>query len=263
MRGRAFIGTSGWVYPSWRKHLYAGVPMRAWLQRAAETFGALEINGSFYTQIAPATYERWAAETPRDFRFTLKGHRFVTHFRRLGECTDSVIRLRDQARPLGRKLLAVLWQLPARFACDLRRLDGFLDAIEHWPEVRHVFEPRHKTWFVPAVAERLADANVAVCLSDAPDFPMWRAVTTDLVYIRLHGHTRKYASSYRRATLRAWAHDMARWIAEGRDVHAYLDNDAEGHAVPNALALRDEVGVLLRSPATGHAACNSGPSCAP
>lgn len=263
MRGRAFIGTSGWVYPTWRKHLYAGVPMRAWLRRASETFDALEINGSFYTQIASATYARWAAETPPEFRFTLKGHRFVTHYRRLGDCTDSVIRLRDPARGLGRKLLAVLWQLPSRFACDLARLDGFLTAIEHWPEVRHVLEPRHRSWFVPAVAERLADAGVAVCLSDAPDFPMWRAVTTDLVYIRLHGHTRKYASSYRRATLRAWAHEIAGWLAEGRDVHAYLDNDAEGHAVPNALALRDEVSVLTRSPARGHAACSTGRVCAP
>ncbi|KAB2889083.1 MAG: DUF72 domain-containing protein [Kofleriaceae bacterium] len=150
MRGRAFIGTSGWVYPTWRKHLYAGVPMRAWLRRASETFDALEINGSFYTQIASATYARWAAETPPEFRFTLKGHRFVTHYRRLGDCTDSVIRLRDPARGLGRKLLAVLWQLPSRFACDLARLDGFLTAIEHWPEVRHVLEPRHRSWFVPA-----------------------------------------------------------------------------------------------------------------
>jgi uncharacterized protein YecE (DUF72 family) len=269
MRARAFVGTSGWVYRSWRKHLYAGVPMREWLRTAANAFGALEINGSFYTQIAAATYARWAAETPADFCFTLKGHRFITHYRRLGDCTDSVIRLRDPARLLGDKLRAVLWQLPSHFALSLERLDGFLRALEHWPEVRHVFEPRHRSWFIPAVADRLAEARLAVCLSDAPDFPMWRAVTTDLVYIRLHGHTRKYASSYRRASLRAWAHSMVDWLDEGREVHAYLDNDAEGHAVPNALTLREELTVLSRAPRRsgitdgGHGDCNVPTSCAP
>lgn len=237
----AYVGTSGWRYPTWRMHLYEGVPMRAWLRRAAETFDALEINGSFYGSIKPATYERWAAETPPAFRFTLKGHRFVTHYRRLGDCADSIIRLREPARGLGDKLLAVVWQLPATFALNLERLDGFLRALQHWPEVRHVLEPRHPSWFVDAVADRLAAARVASCLSDAPDFPMWRAVTTDLVYVRLHGHTRKYASSYRRPTLRTWARDCEAWLREGRDVHVYFDNDAEGAAVPNARVMREEL----------------------
>ena len=47
--------------------------------------------------------------------------------------------------------------------------------------------------------------RVAVCMSDAPDWPMWDRVTTDLVYIRLHGHTRKYASSYSKSALKKWA----------------------------------------------------------
>jgi uncharacterized protein YecE (DUF72 family) len=234
---RIFVGTSGWVYKTWRAHLYGDVPVRRWLEVASRTFGALEINGSFYSQIKPATYARWAAETPDDFRFALKGHRFVTHYKRLRDCSDSVARLRDQAAHLGDKLAAVVWQLPSRFAADLARLDDFLAALEVWPGARHALELRHRSWFVDAVAARLASARVAVCLSDAPDFPMWREVTTDLVYVRLHGHTRKYASSYSLRSLESWAADARRWCAEGRDVHIYFDNDAEGHAVRNAIAL--------------------------
>lgn len=231
---RAFIGTSGWVYAGWRQHLYAGAPTRRWLEIASRTFGALEINGSFYTQIKPETYARWARETPDGFRFALKGHRFVTHYKRLLAVEPSIVLLRDQARHLGAKLAAVVWQLPGSFELDTARLDGFLRALEAWPEVRHSLEMRHRSWFVPAVADRLREARVAVCLSDAPDFPMWREVTTDLVYVRLHGHTRKYASSYSTPSLRRWAEDTTRWLAEGRDVHVYFDNDAEGHAVENA-----------------------------
>jgi len=235
---RAWVGTSGWVYTGWREHLYADAPVRRWLEIASRTFDTLEINGSFYTQIKPETYARWRRETPDGFRFALKGHRFVTHYKRLRDAAASVQRLRDQASALGDKLAAVVWQLPARFSIDVPRLEDFLRSLEGWPEARHALELRHRSWFVPAVADRLRAARVAVCLSDAPDFPMWREVTTDLVYVRLHGHTRKYASQYSAANLARWAAETRRWLDEGRDVHVYFDNDGEGHAVHDALMLR-------------------------
>src|SRR5262249_20839700 len=157
-----------------------------------------------YSQIAQATYERWRDETPPGFRFALKGHRFVTHYKRLRDCAESIIRLRDQASHLGDKLAAVVWQLPSNFAIDLGRLDDFLGALQRW-RTRHAIELRHRSWFVQEVAARLRTAGVAVCLGDAPDFPMWREVTADFVYVRLHGHTRKYASSYSAASLQRWA----------------------------------------------------------
>jgi uncharacterized protein YecE (DUF72 family) len=66
---------------------------------------------------------------------------------------------------------------------------------------------------------------------------MWDAVTSDMVYIRLHGHTRTYASAYSAQALKKWSLRMRRWLAEGRDVHAYFDNDAEGAAPRDALRL--------------------------
>ncbi len=242
-----WIGTSGWQYPGWREHLYADAPVRRWLELASRTFGSLEINGSFYTQIKPATYERWRTETPDGFRFALKGHRFVTHYKRLRDCGDSIARLRDQAAGLGDKLGAVVWQLPSNFKVDLARLDDFLGALGAWP-IRHSIEFRHASWFTDEVAARCTHHNVAVCLSDAPDFPMWRAVTADFVYVRLHGHTRKYASSYSAASLKAWAASIAEWK---RDSYVYFDNDAEGHAVRNAHALIELVtGVQTPPPRT-------------
>ena len=251
---RAYIGTSGWVYKGWRAHLYADTPVSRWLHVASRTFDALEINGSFYTQIKPATYARWYADTPRDFRFSLKGHRFVTHYKRLRDCERSIVLLRDQAKPLADKLAAVVWQLPSHFERDLARLEAFITALAAWPTARHVLEMRHRSWFHPEVARVLADARIAICLSDAPDFPMWRELTTDLVYVRLHGHTRKYASSYSERSLRAWAADVRRWTAQGREVHVYFDNDAEGHAVRNALRLSR----LIEAPRVGRATSRAG-----
>ena len=235
--GPIFVGTSGWAYRGWRAHLYGNVPARRWLEAASRAFDSVEINGSFYTQIEPATYARWRTEVPADFRFTLKGHRFVTHYKRLRGCGESVIRLREQSAPLGATLAAVVWQLPSNFQLDLARLDDFVGALREWP-IRHALELRHRSWFVPEVSDRLRAANVAVCLGDAPDFPMWRVVTADFVYVRLHGHTRKYASSYSASSLQRWADDALSWAHTGRDVFIYLDNDAEGHAVRNARTLR-------------------------
>jgi uncharacterized protein YecE (DUF72 family) len=239
---RAYIGTSGWSYASWKTHFYSGVPRKRWLVHAASQFTALEVNGSFYSQIRPETYAAWAAQVPAGFRFAVKGHRFITHYKQLRDVGESVERVLDQASPLGDKLAVVVWQLPASRRVDLARLDEFLAVLARNSQVRHALEVRHRSWFTDEVAARLTAARVANCLSDAPDFPLWPAVTTDLVYVRLHGHTRKYASSYSHASLRRWAASVHTWLGEGRDVHVYFDNDAEGHAVTNARTLLQMVG---------------------
>jgi uncharacterized protein YecE (DUF72 family) len=242
MAGRLYIGTSGWSYSSWAPILYQGVPRARWLAHAARVFTGLEVNATFYRQQSAETFRRWREETPGGFRFGVKAHRFITHYKRLRDVRDSVDRLRQPARELGDKLAAVVWQLPADLACDRDRLGSFLAELRRWPEARHAIEMRHRSWFTDEVAGELSAAGVAVCISDAPDFPMWLEVTTDLVYVRLHGHTRKYASSYSRAHLERWAARALAWQAEGRDVHVYFDNDAEGAAVANAVTLLELTG---------------------
>src|SRR5207247_10904557 len=143
----------------------------------------------------------------------------------------------ESASPLGKRLAAVLWQLPEACRKDIKRLETFLQALRHWKSTRHAIEFRHKSWFDDEVAECLRKHAMAVCMSDAPDWPMWDRVTTDLVYVRLHGHTRKYASSYSKPALRKWMTRVRRWLNENRDVHVYFDNDAEGAAPKNALTL--------------------------
>ncbi len=250
-RGHLYLGTSGWNYRSWKDDFYAGKPAAQWLAHASRVFNALEVNGSFYRQVRAETFRRWHDETPSAFRFALKGHRFITHYRRLRNVARSIDLLREPAGELGRKLAAVLWQLPADLTRDLERLDGFLAELRRWSEVRHAIEFRHASWFDAEVAGRLANERVAVCRSDAPDFPMWRAVTTDLVYVRLHGHTRKYASSDRRSHLERWAREIQAWRARGCDVHVYFDNDAEGAATRNALTLQELLGETPRSVGSG------------
>jgi len=236
--GRIYIGTSGWSYPGWREGIYAGVPRRLWLSRLAEHFNAVEINATFYGAQRRETFARWAEATPPQFRFAMKANRYITHNKKLLGCAGPVRRERERALGLGGKLSAVVWQLPAGLHRKLERLEAFAEVLGQWPEVRQVMEFRHPSWFDDEVADCLRRHRLAVCISDAADWPLWDEVTTDLVYLRLHGHTRTYVSAYSTPALRRWAGRIGAWRAEGRDVHVYFDNDAAGAAPRDALRLR-------------------------
>ena len=235
--GHVYIGTSGWNYDSWRADFYRGLARRRWLAFCAERFTGIEVNATFYRLQDKNTFRRWRDETPADFRFALKGNRFLTHDKKLIDPLPGIRLERERAKALGDKLAAVIWQLPERFHKNLERLEGFARALKNWRTVRHALEFRHASWFDDEVAACLRAHRLAVCQSDAADWPLWDAVTTDLVYVRLHGHTATYASSYRAAELGQWARRIRRWLKQGRDVHVYFDNDARGAAPRNALEL--------------------------
>lgn len=247
MAGRVFIGTSGWSYRGWKEGFYDGVPRTRWLEHCAEHFTGLEANGTFYRLQSEKTLRTWLERTPDDFVFTAKGHRFVTHNKKLIDADETVVNSRNNMRPLGDRLAVVVWQLPERFSVNLERLAAFAHTLSRrWTGVRHTVEFRHASWFSNGVAELMHAHDLAVCQSDAARWPRWDAVTTDLVYVRLHGHTRTYASSYSSGSLDGWAQKIRRWQKEERDVHVYFDNDAEGAAPFDALKLMDRLGERKR-----------------
>lgn len=237
-----FIGTSGWNYDHWKDGFYQGIKRNDWLRYYAEQFPAVEVNATFYRLQKADTLARWRDATPEAFRFTIKGNRYLTHNKKLTDPADSVAIEREHARPLGNKLAVVLWQLPGNLEKHIERLEGFCRALAGWPEARHAVEFRHASWFDEETQHCLAAHGVANCLSDAADWPMWSAVASDLVYVRLHGHTRTYASAYGTGNLRNWAESIRQWQREHRQVHVYFDNDAEGAAPRDALKLAKLVG---------------------
>jgi uncharacterized protein YecE (DUF72 family) len=242
MRAPVYIGLSGWSYPGWKDSFYRGIARKDWLPWCARHFSAVEINASFYRLQKRETFARWHEQTPAGFRFALKANRYLTHNRKLSHAADSIALERERAGALGDKLAAVLWQLPANYHRHGERLAAFLSALQAWPEVRHAIEFRHASWFVDDIAAQLSAHGVAVCQSDAADWPLWNRATTDLVYVRLHGHTRTYASAYSLHSLQRWAESILDWSRSGRSVHVYFDNDAEGAAPRDAMRLQQLLG---------------------
>ncbi len=234
---RLYIGTSGWSYPVWKDGFYTGIHRENWLHFCASQFTAIEINASFYKLQTQDTLTHWYEQTPAKFRFSLKANRYLTHTKRLIDPDEPIQREREHAHALGNKLAVVLWQLPGNFKQNMDRLETFGRALKQWPEIRHCIEFRHNSWFNRETAACLQQHNIANCQSDAADWKLWDAVTTNLVYLRLHGHTRTYASSYSQVNLNKWAGKIIAWQRGGCDVHIYFDNDAEGAAPNNALQL--------------------------
>ena len=236
-KARAYIGTSGWNYDAWGESFYEGRPKAHWLSVCACRFPAIEIDATFYRLQRQQTFQRWRHQTPAGFRFAIKANRYLTHNKKLVEPLPAVILERSRASALGPKLAVVLWQLPHDLHRNLDKLEGFARALRRWRSVRHAIEFRHESWFDAEIAACLQRHRIAVCQSDASDWPMWDAVTTDLVYVRLHGQPATVESGYSDAELRRWAGRVRRWQREGRDVHVYFDNAAQAHAPRNALRL--------------------------
>lgn len=241
MGARLHVGTSGWVYPHWRRRFYPKtLPARRWFEFYAERFATVELNNPFYRLPERSVFETWAAAAPAGFIFAVKASRFMTHIKRLRQPAAPLRRFLTRARGLDDTFGPALFQLPGRFHASLPRLDGLLRALErqrYVPGLRAVLEVRHPSWLVPEVFERLESANVALCLADWRDVPVEGPLTADFVYVRRHGTSRRYGGSYTAAMLRADARRIRGWLRDGRDVYIYFNNDGGGAAVRNALAL--------------------------
>src|SRR5262245_66351449 len=87
------VGIGGWVFPPWRGEFYPkGLPQARELAHASRQVTTIEINATFYRTQKPASFRKWAAETPDDFVFAVKAPQFATHRRVLAEAKDSIER---------------------------------------------------------------------------------------------------------------------------------------------------------------------------
>src|SRR5436190_20792863 len=92
--GSVRVGTSGWIYRSWRGPFYPQkLPQRLWLEHYTERFDTAEINATFYRLPTQAAVARWREMTPGDFVFAWKASRFITHMKRLRDAEPSLARV--------------------------------------------------------------------------------------------------------------------------------------------------------------------------
>lgn len=232
------IGTSGWNYDAWKGDFYpekiGGTRM---LEEYGQRFGTVEVNGTFYSLPDPATVEDWCGRVPDDFVFSVKASRYITHMKKLKDPREPLDNLHEVLEAFGGRLGPVLFQLPPNWRLNLERLRNFLDSLSG--RYRYTFEFRDDSWHCEAVYDLLAEHDAALCFYDYEKYQSPEKLTTDFVYIRLHGpETQAYQGGYPDETLADWARKCLNWRKSGHAVFAYFDNDEKARAPKDAQRLR-------------------------
>jgi uncharacterized protein YecE (DUF72 family) len=114
---------------------------------------------------------------------------------------------------------------------------------------------RHESFENPFFVDLARKYNIAIVFADtAGRWPYIEDVTSDFVYLRLHGDLELYASGYGDETLKWWSQRIKTWQkgrlpkpdyaisdtqpkVRSRDAFIYFDNDVKVHAPFDAQTL--------------------------
>jgi len=194
----AYVGTSGWSYPTWRDGFYPDKARPAdFLRLYSERLPSVELNTSAYQLPSEERFSSWAEQVPPDFRFAVRMPRLITHGSRLG----LVGTFCERVRLLGEKLGPVLVVL------DRPRDDGFLTLLQGSidPELEYAFDVRHESW---------AEADVPVRVNSLEGEAPFR-------YLRLR------EPPYDEAAFAAWAERLRPLLDDGVRVYCYFKHEDE------------------------------------
>jgi uncharacterized protein YecE (DUF72 family) len=184
--GEIYAGTSGWAYASWKPKFYpAKLSSKKFLEYYASRLNSVEVNYTFRAIPTEKLLTGWIGATPPEFKFAIKAHQRITHFKRLRDAAGVTTEFLDSLQPLrkAKKLGPVLFQLRESFKCDAPLLKDFLKILPRGTQA--AFEFRSASWFCDEVYDALRKANVALCQAESNDLETPNVITADFSYLRL------------------------------------------------------------------------------
>ena len=262
--GRIYAGIGGWNFAPWRGVFYPkGLAQARELAYASGKLTSIEINSTFYGSQKPATFRKWASETPDGFVFSIKGPRFATNRRVLAEAGDSIKRFLDSGiGELGDRLGPLLWQFAPTKKFDEKDFGKFLELLPAKlgkTRLRHTVEVRHDFFRAPAFVSLLRQFNIPVVFAEHERYPAIADISGDFVYVRLQRGDETLKAGYPPKALDAWAKRAQMWASGGdpkdlphivskqmpgpepRDVFVYFIHEAKIRAPAAAMALIERV----------------------
>ncbi len=234
--GQVRIGTSGWYYNHWHGLFYPEtIAKHKWFEHYTKHFDTVEINSSYYHFPKPENVKKWYKSSPENFIYAVKANRYITHLKKLRNVESQLADFLRTVSVLKEKLGPVLFQLPPSLHKDFSLLKDFLSLLDR--KRPSVFEFRHKSWYEDKCFSLLDDFGAIFCIHDLGDLASPRIVTGNVIYIRFHGTTGRYAGSYSKDALADWA----QWIESNKKANCYIyfNNDYKAYAVKNAKTLRE------------------------
>ncbi|GAG70656.1 unnamed protein product [marine sediment metagenome] len=147
---------------------------------------------------------------------------------------------------------------PVKHKIKMRSLDNSysIEELKNWDKRVHKALGKEKVEYIaevitltilgitsPALSKRtLSPIRASSRFISMPGFPVVPVITSDFVYIRMHGSTARYSSNYSAAELGEWAGLIKGFLKKGLDAYVYFNNDANAYAVKNALTLKELIG---------------------
>lgn len=236
--GNIYVGTAAWANPPAERKRRAA--KHSHLEHYASHFNAVEINSSFYRRHQRVTYERWASLTPKEFRFSVKAPRSVTHECALRHCKTELQQFLSEVAGLGSKLRVILVQTPPSLIFESRVVSRFFTSLRSASSAQIACEPRHPSWFTADAEATLRRREVARVAADPakPAGALSPGGSDRLLYYRLHGSPRMYYSAYNDAFLNTLAGNFTASSSKLHEIWCVFDNTARYAAWGNALDLR-------------------------
>ncbi len=231
-KSKFYVGCSGWSYQDWVGKFYpADLKPGEWLAYYAQHLNAVEVNMTFYRFPFKNMVKGWHNRTPKDFLFTLKANRLITHVKKLKDTDELLASFYSLADLLREKLACILFQMPPSLTKEkhMKTLEKFLKTLS--PDHKNVIEFRHKSWFCQEVYDLLSAHAAVFCVLSAPRLPSEAVATGKVAYVRFHGADRWYNYEYSQAELKKWAGQMKKLKL---DTFAYFNNDVNAYAPFNA-----------------------------
>lgn len=239
-----FIGTSGWNYEHWIRRFYPKkLQQKKWLEFYSQHFNTVEINMTFYRWPKESFFKSWYKRTPKDFKFTLKATRLITHIKKLKNVKKLVKDFYKLTSLLKEKLACILWQLPPSFKPNeknIKKLENFLKLLNK--KYKNVIEFRNERWWQPEIYKLLKKYKVCFCIVSGIEMPKDIIVTANFAYFRFHGDN--YSSCYTEKQMQDYAKKMKKLAnRKSKDkikkIYAYFNNDSNAYAIKNAKQLKE------------------------
>ncbi|NPA52132.1 MAG: DUF72 domain-containing protein [Aquificae bacterium] len=233
---KAYIGTCGYFYWDWKGKFYPNeLKPHQWFSFYAKHFDTLEINSTFYKFPTPSSLTAWYKKAPKDFIFSLKVNKTITHIKRFKDTKEELNRFYMlSAKYLKEKLGIFLFQLPPSFRYSPQNLELIVNQID--PTFKNCIEFRHESWFREETFSMLKTKNIIFCCISTPKFGDICKNTANMVYVRLHGKTQWYKYRYTTDELVQWA-DKIKSI-NPTEAFIYFNNTYNAYAVENALLMK-------------------------
>ncbi len=182
------IGCSGWSYEGWKGNFYPKkMENKNHLLYYSKFFKFVEVDSTYYHIPSRSTVRGWKDKTPKDFKFSLKFPKVITHEKKLEDVVKPLSILFYSLEPLIEKTLTLLIQLPP-FLTEKKGFNPLQDMIRHLDKrFRYSLEVRHSSWFNDNVFDFLKENNIPLVWSIRDKLKSPSIVTSDQVYIRFIG----------------------------------------------------------------------------